>query len=47
LAALAGLKNYSAGQISWRTHLERMYDRMADALEEHLETDEIWKYVAA
>jgi adenosylcobyric acid synthase len=47
LAALAGLKNYSAGQISWRTHLERMYDRMADALEEHLETEEIWKYVAA
>ncbi|HYZ72898.1 MAG TPA: hypothetical protein VE641_07445, partial [Chthoniobacterales bacterium] len=47
LAALAGLKNYSAGQISWRTHLEQMYDRMADALEEHLETEEIWKYVAA
>jgi adenosylcobyric acid synthase len=47
LAALAGLKSYSAGQISWRTHLERMYDRMADALEEHLETEEIWKYVAA
>ena len=47
LAALAGLKGYSAGQISWRTHLEQMYDRMADALEEHLETEEIWKYVVA
>ena len=47
LAALAGLKSYSAGQVSWRTHLEQMYDRMADALEEHLETEEIWKYVAA
>jgi adenosylcobyric acid synthase len=47
LATLAGLKNYSAAQISWRTHLERMYDRMADALEEHLKMEEIWKYVAA
>jgi adenosylcobyric acid synthase len=47
LAALAGLKGYSAAQVSWRTHLEQMYNRMADALEEHLETQEIWKYVAA
>jgi adenosylcobyric acid synthase len=47
LAALAGLKSYSAGRVSWRTHLEQMYDGMAEALEEHLETEEIWKYVAA
>ena len=47
LAALAGLKNYSASRISWRTHLVQMYDQMADALEEHLEAEEIWKYVAA
>jgi adenosylcobyric acid synthase len=46
LAALAGLRSYSAAQVSWRTHLEQMYQRMADALEEHLETQEIWKYVA-
>jgi adenosylcobyric acid synthase len=47
LADLAGLKNYSAAQVSWRAHLEQMYDRMADAFEEHLVTQEIWKYVAA
>lgn len=47
LAALAGLKSYSAAQVSWRTHLEQMYNRMADALEAHLETKGIWKYVAA
>jgi cobyric acid synthase len=47
LATLAGLKSYSAPQISWRTHLEQMYDRMADALEEHLKMEEVWKYVAA
>ncbi len=47
LATLAGLKSYSAAQVSWGAHLERMYGRMADALEEHLEIQEIWKYVAA
>ena len=47
LATLAGLKSYSAAQISWRTHLEQMYDCMADALDELLKMEEIWKYVAA
>jgi adenosylcobyric acid synthase len=47
LATLAGLKNYSAAQISWRAHLEQMYGRMADVLEEHVMLDGIWKYVAA
>jgi adenosylcobyric acid synthase len=47
LADLAGLKNYSAARVPWRAHLEQMYDRMADAFEEHLVTQEIWKYVAA
>jgi adenosylcobyric acid synthase len=47
LADLAGLKNYSGAQVSWRTHLGQVYDRMADAFEEHLETQQIWKYVAA
>jgi adenosylcobyric acid synthase len=47
LATLAGLKNYSAAQISWRAHLEQMYGRMADVLEEHVKLDGIWKYVAA
>jgi adenosylcobyric acid synthase len=47
LAALAGLKSYAAAQVSWRAHLEQLYDRMADVLEEHLKVDEIWKYVAA
>jgi adenosylcobyric acid synthase len=47
LATLAGLKSYSAAVTSWRTHLEQTYDGMADALEEHLKLEEIWKYVAA
>jgi adenosylcobyric acid synthase len=46
LAALAGLRSYSAAKVSWRTHQEQMYNRMADALEEHLNTREIWSYVA-
>src|SRR5260221_5667979 len=47
LATLAGLKSYSAAQVSWRAHLEQMYGRMADVLEEHVKLDGIWKYVAA
>jgi adenosylcobyric acid synthase len=47
LAALAGLKSYSAAKVSWRIHMEQIYDGMADALEEHLKVEEIWKYVAA
>jgi cobyric acid synthase len=43
---LAGLRSYSAAKVSWRTHQEQMYNRMADALEEHLNTREIWSYVA-
>jgi adenosylcobyric acid synthase len=46
LAALAGLRSYSADQVSWRAHQEQMYNRMADALEEHIKTQEIWNYVA-
>jgi adenosylcobyric acid synthase len=46
LAATAGLSYYRAAQGSWRDHLERVYHRMADALEQHLELGEIWKYVA-
>jgi adenosylcobyric acid synthase len=46
LAALAGLKNYSVARVSWRAHQEQKYNRMADALEAQLDTEEIWKYVA-
>jgi cobyric acid synthase len=46
LAATAGLSYYRAAQGSWRSHLERVYHRMADALEQYLELGEIWKYVA-
>ena len=46
LAALAGLRSYAAAQVSWRAHQEQMYNRMADALEEHIKTQEIWNYVA-
>jgi adenosylcobyric acid synthase len=45
LAAMAGLSNYSVAQISWRVHQEQLYNRMADVLEEHLATREIWNYV--
>jgi len=47
LAARAGLQSYQAARDSWRTHLELIYDRMADGLEKHLKLGEIWKYVAA
>lgn len=46
VAALAGFEKYQASDISWRQHLEGVYDGMADLLEEHLDLEEIWRYVA-
>ncbi|HZC36616.1 MAG TPA: cobyric acid synthase [Chthoniobacterales bacterium] len=46
LAVIAGLYNYRAAQVAWRAHRERTYDGMAEALERHLNLEEVWKYVA-
>jgi adenosylcobyric acid synthase len=46
LARRAGLTHYQPSRDSWREHLQRVYDGMADALEEHLNMEEIWRYVA-
>jgi adenosylcobyric acid synthase len=46
LAAIAGLHNYRPARVSWRAHLQRIYDGMAEALERHLNLEEVWEYVA-
>jgi adenosylcobyric acid synthase len=46
LARRAGFTQYRPSRASWREHLQRVYDGMADALEEHLNMEEIWRYVA-
>lgn len=45
LAARAGLAGYLASPIPWREHLQTVYDGMADLLEEHLNLEEVWRYV--
>ena len=45
LARRAGLTNYQPSRASWREHLQRIYDEMADALDEHVNMEEIWRYV--
>ena len=46
-AALAGITNHRAAEMPWRTHLLRIYDGMADLLEEHLNLEGIRRYVEA
>jgi adenosylcobyric acid synthase len=46
LARSAGLENYRPTDVSWRAHLQRVYDGMADLLEEHLDLERVWQYVA-
>jgi adenosylcobyric acid synthase len=46
LARRAGFSNYRSATVPWREHLRRVYDGMADVLEEHLNLEQIWNYVA-
>nr|MDQ3623519.1 cobyric acid synthase [Verrucomicrobiota bacterium] len=45
LATRAGLANYHASPIPWREHLQTVYGGMADLVEEHLNLEELWRYV--
>jgi adenosylcobyric acid synthase len=45
--ALAGITDHCAADIPWRTHLHRVYDGMADLLEENLNLEGIRRYVEA
>ena len=46
LASSAGIQKYQAADISWRTHLRWVYDGMADLLDEYLDMERVWEYVA-
>jgi adenosylcobyric acid synthase len=46
LARDARFSHYRPSSASWRSHLQTVYDRMADAVEEHLNLEESWRYVA-
>ncbi len=47
LASRAGFSAYRPAAVPWREHLQGVYDGMADLLEEHLNLQEIWDYVAS
>jgi adenosylcobyric acid synthase len=47
LARRAGFSNYRSATVAWREHLQRVYDGMADILEENLNLELIWNYVAS
>jgi len=47
LARRAGFSNYRSATIPWREHLRRVYDGMADVLEERLNLERVWNYVAS
>jgi len=47
LARRAGFSSYRSATIRWREHLQVVYDGMADLLEERLNLEEIWEYVAS
>jgi adenosylcobyric acid synthase len=46
LARIAGIRNYQPADVSWRKHLQQVYGRMADLLDEHLDLERVWDYVA-
>jgi adenosylcobyric acid synthase len=46
LAKHANFSQYRPSSVSWRSHLRSVYDGMADAVEEHLDLEESWRYVA-
>jgi adenosylcobyric acid synthase len=45
LARNAGIEDYQPSDVSWRTRLQRVYDGMADLLDEHLDLERVWQYV--
>jgi adenosylcobyric acid synthase len=45
LAKHANFSHYQPSSVSWRSHLQAVYDEMAEAVEEHLNLEEIWRYV--
>jgi len=47
LARIAGIQNYRPADVSWRKHLQQVYDGMADLLDEHLDLERVWDYVAS
>jgi adenosylcobyric acid synthase len=47
LAGRARFSNYRSATVRWREHLQGVYDGMADLLEEHLNLEEVWGYVAS
>jgi adenosylcobyric acid synthase len=47
LANRAGFSNYRAAPVPWREHLQGVYNGMADILEEHLNLEVVWDYVAS
>jgi adenosylcobyric acid synthase len=46
LAKHANFSHYRPSSVLWRSHLQSIYDGMADAVEEHLNLEESWRYVA-
>jgi adenosylcobyric acid synthase len=46
LARIAGIRNYRPTDVSWRKHLQKVYGGMADLLDEHLDLERVWHYVA-
>jgi adenosylcobyric acid synthase len=46
LARSAGIQGYRPAEVPWRTHLQEVYDRMADLLDEHLDLNGVWDYVS-
>lgn len=43
----AGMVGYEASKVPWRSHLQTVYNGMADLLEERLDLDAVWKYLDA
>jgi adenosylcobyric acid synthase len=46
LAKLAGIAEYRPTETPWHVRKEAMYDEMATMLEQHLDLEGIWNYVA-
>lgn len=46
LAGIAGAERYQTARQSWRERRRALYESMADLLEEHLNLEPLWRYVA-
>jgi adenosylcobyric acid synthase len=46
LASVAGADHYQTPPMPWRQRREAVYESMADLLEEHLQLEPLWRYVA-